>query len=139
MISKKSHLLLWCSIPLILLFGFLSKIPSFDINFKDTYYVIDPFSISILLSIFLGLTGFGYLILNIISDRELRWLKTTQLILTFIGIFFLGIGLDGHFNALKDKENTIDYIQLLSFGVFAFIVSQILFLLIFVIALKRKS
>ncbi|WP_146035265.1 hypothetical protein [Formosa algae] len=67
--TKKPHLLLWFSIPLIMVIGLRSPNKSLSINIYDTYVVFSTTDLTIAISVLLGLIGLGYWIIQKTSRK----------------------------------------------------------------------
>ncbi|MBP1840995.1 hypothetical protein [Formosa algae] len=67
--TKKPHLLLWFSIPLIMVIGLRSPNKSLSINIYDTYVVFSATDLTIAISVLLGLIGLGYWIIQKTSRK----------------------------------------------------------------------
>jgi cytochrome c oxidase subunit 1 len=61
---KKSYLLFFLAVPIVLLIGFLGGEAILDINILDTYYLITYRHLAILISILLVIIGMGYWLLQ---------------------------------------------------------------------------
>lgn len=83
---KKPHLIFWTSIPILILFGILTKADSFGFNVHDTYFVIATNHLIILISVLFGIIGFGYWIMLKANRKLSKWLNLIHITLTFGGI-----------------------------------------------------
>ncbi|PKV51321.1 hypothetical protein ATE84_3396 [Aquimarina sp. MAR_2010_214] len=82
---KKPHLLFWSIIPLLLLLSFYKADQTLDVNVHDTYFVFSQQQLLVLLSLFFGLTGFIYWLLENFNFKTLTLLNVLHLIFT-IGV-----------------------------------------------------
>lgn len=82
---EKPHLIFLFAIPIIMLIGILSGDALFDINVHDTYYVIAYSHLTILISIFLGVIGIGYWVMQKSNRKLSKRLNWTHIAITFGG------------------------------------------------------
>ncbi len=86
---EKPHLIFLFSIPIIILSGLLSSNGTLDINIHDTYFVFSQNHLTILISIFFGIIGFGYWAM-LKNNRTLsHWLNLIHIVLTFGGLILI--------------------------------------------------
>jgi heme/copper-type cytochrome/quinol oxidase subunit 1 len=88
---EKPYLIFWTSIPIIILFGILTKVDSFGFNIHDTYFVIGTNHLIILISVLFGIIGLGYWIVLKANRRLSKWLNLIHIALTFGGILLIWI------------------------------------------------
>ena len=86
---KKIYLVFWSLIPLILLFSYKDPDSTIDINIHDTYLIIGLFQLGILTSIFLGIIGFTYWILDKLNRKRISWLTFVHTLFTIGGILII--------------------------------------------------
>lgn len=85
---KKPHLIFWSIIPLLLFQSFYQDNQTLDINIHDTYFVFSQPQLLVLISLFFGLTGFIYWILENFNFKTLILLNALHLIFT-VGIVLI--------------------------------------------------
>ncbi|WP_143953582.1 hypothetical protein [Robertkochia solimangrovi] len=94
---RKPYLIYWGSIPLILILGFLVRFRTMQLNIHDTYFVIDQFSLAVLISGFALIIGIAYWMLSRygknISQRLVKWhigiTSIAVLLLLALSFFFV--------------------------------------------------
>jgi len=86
LLSEKPHLIFWLSIPLIIIVEFLRENEPLDFNIHDSYYVISRGVISILISLFFGIIGLGYWLMQKANKKLSKWMNWIHIFLTFGGI-----------------------------------------------------
>lgn len=82
---EKPHLIFLTAIPIIMLIGILSRDSTLYFNVHDTYLVIAYVHLTFLISIFFGIIGFGYWILQKANRKLSKWLCWIHIGLTFGG------------------------------------------------------
>lgn len=136
LISDKPYKIIWLFIPVIVLLmmaGFNNKI---DIQFNNSYYVIDALYAGVFLSVYFGMTGFIYWIFrnnDFISPLTLIHVLSTILvavILIFVIIKFQSVAASNPVNFV-----VFNYILYISAG--CFMLSQLLFIINLVISLTK--
>jgi len=88
---NKPYLIFWTSIPIIILFGILTKADSFGFNIYDTYFIIATNDLIILFSFLFGIIGLGYWTMLKANRKLSKWLNFTHIMLTFGGILIIWI------------------------------------------------
>ncbi|WP_127138211.1 hypothetical protein [Flagellimonas oceanensis] len=86
---EKPYLIFLTAIPIILLIGILSGDSILYFNVHGTYLVILYFHLTILISIFFGIIGFGYWIMQKAIRKLSKWLFWTHIGLTFGGTLII--------------------------------------------------
>ncbi len=86
---KKPYIPFFIAAPILLLTGLLDSDSTLDINIHDTYFIIDYFHLSIVMSLFFSLIGVGYLIMK--KKTLSIWLNRIHIGVTFGGIITVKI------------------------------------------------
>jgi heme/copper-type cytochrome/quinol oxidase subunit 1 len=86
---EKPHLIFLTVIPIIMMIGILSGDSTLYFNVHDTYLVILYFHLTILTSIFFGIIGFGYWIMQKANRKLSKWMCWTHIGLTFGGTWVI--------------------------------------------------
>lgn len=87
--TKKLHYIFWISVPFIILTGLLRHGISVDINFYDTYYIIDFPLITYVISMVFFIIGLGYWVLLKAKRTVSKTLMFYHIIITFGGILLI--------------------------------------------------
>jgi heme/copper-type cytochrome/quinol oxidase subunit 1 len=90
-VINKPYLIIWLSIPLIMLSGFISSIDKLDVNIHDTYYVFSLFDLNTLISVLFGIIGLGYWIMLKVNGKLSKWLNLIHITLTIGGILIIWV------------------------------------------------
>ena len=83
---KKSHLIFWAIIPLVVVYGFFNKGEILDINIGDTYFLITNSALIITISFFIAIQSCIYFLsekFNLVLNRKLNFIHT---IITLVGL-----------------------------------------------------
>ncbi|WP_405208233.1 hypothetical protein [Aquimarina sp. LLG6339-5] len=139
---KKPYLLFWGIIPLLLLLSYYEADQTLDINIHDTYYVFSQQQLMILVSIFFGLTGFIYWLLERFNFKTVTLLNLLHLIFT-IGLILINsiqelladyfLGKSYYTNSHVPNTSIWLFILIISIGQIIFVVN------IFLAILKGRS
>ena len=86
---EKPHLIFLTVIPIIMMIGILSGDSTLYFNVHDTYLVILYFHLTILISVFFGIIGFGYWIMQKANRKLSKWMYWTHIGLTFGGTWVI--------------------------------------------------
>ena len=92
-IIDKPYLILWSLTFISISFGLNNSNIDLEINFYDTYYIINYNYICYLISLLSAIIGFGYWLLPKLKYRFSDWLTFIHIALTYIGVLFLWITL----------------------------------------------
>lgn len=142
MIIQKPYKLFWILIPLILLISMLRRNSFVDLQFHDTYFVINAINIGVLLSLILGISGILYWIFR--KRKLIGWLTQLHvfsMLIIIIAILIL-IYLNSFLTPIGDFEN---YMLLMNFWyclILATLLSQFLFFTNLIVSLfnpKKNS
>ncbi len=88
MTTSRKYLWYWTGIPILILIGlFLDT--ELDINVHDTYFVIRLLHLTVLVSLFLFVSGVGYFLLR--KKQTNRFLDSFHLLTTVLGILTIAI------------------------------------------------
>ncbi len=88
---KKPHLIFFISIPKIIIIGILSRDNVFDINVRDSYFVMNYLDFSIMISILFAIIGFGYWIMQKVDRKLSKRLNRVHIGLTFGGTLIVWV------------------------------------------------
>lgn len=128
----------WGFIPLIVIYSFIFLNPIIDIQQHDTYYVIARLHFQVAVSIFFGVIGLVYLLLE--KFALVRFLTFLHVIATIIFLSYL-ILFSNFFRAISDTVTFISSSQEVhlvgQWSYLIFICSNFLFLVNIVIGLFR--
>ena len=80
------HLIFFLVIPVVLLVGHVNMKSLVDINIHDTYFIVSYFHLVVLLSIFFGIIGILYLMMQKAQRRLFKWLTNLHIIMTIGGL-----------------------------------------------------
>lgn len=125
---KKPFQPIWYLTFLVLIVILLNRSNSLDVQFFDTYYVLDSISIGIGLILFLSMSGFMYWFLR--DKKLIRWMTSLHLIVS------IGFTLSLLFMIVLEYNLSIDPIMLMLLSVI--ILSQFVFILNIGIGLIRN-
>lgn len=140
-IVHRPYKIFWYSIPVLIGLSIIGLNKTVDIQLHDTYFVIDLFHIGILFSIFLGIIGFIYWLMN--NKRLVHWMTaihvgitiSTFVLIVFTGLIFKRI-IEGDFETFK-TVNLIMFVLILTA-----VLSQLIFMANLVLSLlndKKKD
>lgn len=87
--TRKPHLVLWLSIPVLLALSLLSDAATLDLQLHDTYVIFTPFHFMLLMSFMVALLGGIYWVLR--HKKLVKWMTITHLLLTLGGIMLVSI------------------------------------------------
>jgi len=138
--TYKPHVLLWISVCILLVLGFIHRDTFIDIQWNDTYFVLDSVTVTLVLSIYLLCIGSIYWALR--KRKISKWVTWIHLILTWLFILYFLIY---HWYIIHVVYNQFDLIKdvvLILKYVFIFCVAaQFLFLgnAIFLIAKGKRN
>lgn len=141
---NKTHLFFFLIIPLILAVSFYKPKGTFDINIKDTYFVIRHPHLGILLSIFYLILGTIYFCLLKKGIQLSNWIVYIHTILSIGGLILIWLLLKKNFHPSANFEETLrvmkfekyfTYITVTTF--FCILLSQIVFLIGIIIKLIK--
>lgn len=82
---NKPHLIFLLAIPIIMLIGIFSRDSALETNVHDTYYVIAHVHLATLISIFFGIIGIGYWVMQNTKRKLSKWLNWIHIIMTIGG------------------------------------------------------
>ena len=80
-IFEKPQLIFLILCPILFVVGCFSKKNTFAINIHDTYYVVEHSLITIAISLFFGIIGFGYWLILKFNGKLLKILSITHILL----------------------------------------------------------
>lgn len=83
--TKIAYKLFLIVIPFLLLFGFLNREDTLDINIHDTYYIISCLHTAVLLSLLFGIYAWGYWVIRKSRSSVLNLIVKLHLAITFLG------------------------------------------------------
>ncbi len=127
LIKNKPYKLLWSVIPVILTLSFFEFNREVDLQLHDTYIVMRPINVALLLSIFAGLTGLVYWLMR--NKKLVDWLMIFHVIITIVAILIIVIYILFLNNILSKNIDSFETIhQSVLYVVLIFMMSQLLFL-----------
>lgn len=141
--GEKPYLFFWGLIPILLLVGVLNLKEVIDINLHDIYFVTSILNLSIFLSFFLGILGFGYWSVLKLKKRLFKTLSFLHIGITFLGIlvllttFMIPNNIITSTNTLLDSLTTINI--LLTLGVLLILFGQVFYPFNILFSLFKKK
>lgn len=145
-IFEKPYLIFWLIIPIVIIIGYINFHNVIDVNIHDTYYIINYFHLTIIISLVLGIIGLIYFLSNLFRLNLLKRLTKIHILTFFISLILIFL-----FNKLYKTNTSYDIISILNDQKFndkitltiiilfcLFILSQILFLINIIINIIKK-
>jgi len=143
-IISKPHIFFFILIPVLLLFGYLNKESTIDINIYNSFFVIHQKSICYISAVFFGLIGLNYFSLIWAKRPPKKWLTRVHIILQSISLILLftrnswnWIGENEYPLELNLAPDYSNLILIISF--FFFLMATLIHLANFFISLMSKS
>lgn len=137
-LTKKPNLIFLLAIPIILMIGILKGDATIDINVHDTYYIIAYLHFTILISIFFGIMGIGYWLMQKANIKLSKWLIWVHVSLTFGGTFIIWISAQFYQADLMEYEFNNSLIVIRTLLIMLIILGQILFPINIIYGLIKK-
>ncbi len=136
---KKTYVIFWSFVLVLLLLSFCQNDKTLDINIHDTYFVFSQQQILILISMLFGLTGLIYWTLERYRFKTSVLLNSLHLILT-IGIFITnGIRSLVSYHFLGERYYTNTYVPDSSIWLCTFIIfiGQLVFIMNIILSIIK--
>ena len=136
---EKPHLIFLISIPIIVLFGILSRDATLNINVHDTYLVIAHLHFAVLISILFAIIGVGYWIMQKWDRKLSKWLNWTHIGLTFGGSLIIWILNKFYRTEIMEYEFNNNLTLTITLIIVLMTVGQLIFLINIIYGLTKKK
>ncbi len=136
---KNPHLIFFISIPKIIIIGILSRDNVFDINVRDSYFVMNYLDFSIMISILFAIIGFGYWIMQKVDRKLSKRLNWVHIGLTFGGTLIVWVLTKFYRTEIMDYKFNNNLSLVITLMILILIAEQLTFMVNIICGLTKKK
>ncbi len=136
---KNPHLIFFISIPKIIIIGILSRDNVFDINVRDSYFVMNYLDFSIMISILFAIIGFGYWIMQKVDRKLSKRLNWVHIGLTFGGTLIVWVLTKFYRTEIMDYKFNNNLSLVITLMILILIAGQLTFMVNIICGLTKKK